>query len=157
MQHNTMSKKTSIQFLIEKITTLEFSIKNLPDSKFSESYEYIFEVNPASAVDIPARTIDFITHIGIYSDTTKTKNICELITSVKYGIKNLDQFIDEKDENLLHLPDQFMQTLLSISLSTSRGILAAKTEGTILNNVYLPVLNPTQFAHTDKIENKVEQ
>ena len=60
----------------------------------------------------------------------------------------MPNFIDENDKNIFHLPDQFIQTLLSISLSTTRGILAAKTEGTNLKNVYLPVLNPTQFKST---------
>lgn len=146
-----MSKKINIQFFIKDISTLEFSVKNPPDKTFKIPKDVVFQVTPSSSIDLPSSTVDFITFIGIYLDKEKTKNICELVTSIKFGIKDLTKFIDEKDKNLLHLPDQFMQTLLSISLSTNRGILAAKTEGTALNNVYLPVLNPTQFEPTDKI------
>ena len=63
----------------------------------------------------------------------------------QYEIINFEEFINPQDSNSIMIPDQFVHTLLSISLSTSRGILAAKTEGTILKKIYMPVMNPAGF------------
>ena len=38
-----------------------------------------------------------------------------------------------------------MTTLLSISLSTARGIFASKIEGSALEGVYMPIVNPASF------------
>ena len=140
-----MDKKINIQFYIKDISTLEFSIKNLQLNLTELKENLIFKVTPSFSLDVVSKVVDINTLIGIYFDKKKQNRICELLTSIKFGVKNIDSFIDKKDDNLVNLPDQFIQTLISISLSTSRGILAAKTEGTILNGIYLPVLNPSKF------------
>ena len=140
-----MDKKINIQFYIKDISTLEFSVKNLQLNLTELKENLIFKVTPSFSLDVVSKVVDINTLIGIYFDKKKQNRICELLTSIKFGVKNIDSFIDKKDDNLVNLPDQFIQTLISISLSTSRGILAAKTEGTILNGIYLPVLNPSKF------------
>lgn len=150
-----MDKKVNIQFFIKEISTIEFSVKNSPNLKIKENNDAVFEVSPSTAIDTKSSTINFIIQIGIYSDNTKKESLCRLVSSIKYGIKNMEVLIDENDNNRIRIPNQFMQTLLSLSLSTSRGILAVKTEGTNLMNTYLPVLNPTNFKPAEHLAERV--
>lgn len=145
MWHRVMKEKINIQFLIEEISTLEFSIKNQPSINIDDYENLVINVNPSSSVDIKSGIVDFIIMISIHSGGKEKIIICELVTSIKFAIKNFAQFLDKENNKLLRMPDQFMHTMLSIALSTSRGILASKTEGTNLQKVYLPILNPADF------------
>lgn len=47
------------------------------------------------------------------------------------------------------IPHDFLQYMASISVGTARGVIHAKTEGTILNPVVLPPINLTEIIKDD--------
>jgi len=50
---------------------------------------------------------------------------------------------DEKGQ--VNIPDDFLITLLSVTYSTARGILASYTAGTPYEDYFLPLINTSDF------------
>jgi hypothetical protein len=150
-----MSETRNITFRIKEISTLEFSIKNIPKEISPDPDNFKFEVLPQLFIE-SNKFIGFNTTINVLMGKENSLLICSLFTRIAYEIINFDEFINTQDSNSIMIPDQFIHTLLSITLSTSRGILAAKTEGTILKNIYMPVMNPAGFK-AKTIENALSQ
>jgi hypothetical protein len=139
-----MTDQKNISFRIKNISTLQFSIKNIPELDVVDKSLIHFQINPASFADKDNDVIGIDTLVDVYLDQENQIKVCELITRITYEVVNFSEFIDPSD-NSINIPDQIMHTFLSISLSTTRGILAAKTEGTQLRDVFIPILNPTGF------------
>ena len=139
-----MPDQINISFRIKNISTLEFSIKNIPELETVDKSLIQFQIFPATFIDKNNNVIGIDTVVDIFVDQEKQKRVCELITRITYEVVNLSDFIDSVD-NSIKIPDPIMHTFLSISLSTTRGILASKTEGTLLRDVFIPILNPAGF------------
>jgi hypothetical protein len=45
----------------------------------------------------------------------------------------------------IKIPNELLITLLSVSYSTTRGVLAAQTAGTDYSNVFLPLVGTSEF------------
>lgn len=144
-----MTDKVNISFRIKNISTLEFGIKNIPEIETIDKDLFQFQILPASFIDKEKNIIGIDTVVDIFIDVEKQKKVCELITRISYEVINLHDFYNNEDDAII-IPDQFMITLISIALSTTRGILTAKTEGTLLREVYLPILNPASFKPVEK-------
>jgi hypothetical protein len=140
-----MSEQINFTFRIKQIATLEFSIKNIPEGISINPDIFKFGINPQLFIESDEKVIGFNTIINVIAEEASPNLICTLATRISFEIINFQDFVIPEDPNSLNLPDTFIQTLLSISLSTSRGILTAKTEGTVLKDVYMPVLNPAGF------------
>ncbi len=144
-------KKISINFGIKEIKTIRFSLNDIPELDSIQNENVHFQIIPATFVNYEEKIIGFDIIITVYVDKEVKKIVCELIARVSFIVNNLKDIVPGKGKNAPKLPDHFMQTLLSISLSTIRGILFSKTEGSILNKFYLPILNPANFKPTSVI------
>ena len=92
------------------------------------------------------KIIGYNVFVDVFTDKSKSIKISELATQIIYEIVNFNEAIS-KDEakKVLNIPDIFITTLISIALSTTRGIFAAKTEGSVLDGVYIPIMDPKVF------------
>ncbi|HNY15014.1 MAG TPA: hypothetical protein PKI12_05710, partial [Bacteroidales bacterium] len=54
-----------------------------------------------------------------------------------------DYVVDENKQ--VNIPDDLLITLLSVSYSTARGIIASLTAGTEYQNILLPLVNIQEF------------
>lgn len=91
--------------------------------------------------------------IGVYFgiDYIQTKKIfLKIVVSCHFKIldESWNQFI-QKDEPKLIVPKGFMAHLATITVSTTRGILYAKTEGTQFSKFLVPLLNVTEMITED--------
>lgn len=138
-------RKLNIDFGIKEISTLKFSLNNIPGGIDITKENIQFQIMPRSFINYENNIIGFEIAVNIFLEKNGRDNICELITRSSFEVSNLKEFVPLEKKDTPDLPMNFMQTLLSISLSTTRGILIAKTEGSILNGICLPILNPTSF------------
>ena len=76
------------------------------------------------------------------------KIISRIETRTTFHISEIDKIADGES---LNLPKNLGITLLSISLSTTRGAFAAKTEGHFLQNYLIPLINP-QMMYEEYLE-----
>lgn len=141
--------KVDITLRISSIKTLKFSIDNTPEVFKLDRESFIFNISIASDINVSNKIIGFNVIQDIYLDKELKNRVCELITRIEFNIINFNEVIIKKDKDIL-IPDSIMVTLLSISLSTSRGVLAAKVEGSGLEGVNMPVVNPSNFKHVSK-------
>ncbi len=141
-----MGKKLDITFKIVDIRTLKFLINNIAEAYKADKSEFEFNISAATFSDASLKTISINILIDVYTDKTRQHKVSELITQMVYEIVNFDEVVKiDSVKNTLEIPDNFVTTLFSIALSTSRGIFAAKTEGSALSGAFLPVLNPAAF------------
>ena len=75
-------------------------------------------------------------------------------TLTSYHLSNLDK-IKKNDEEYL-LPKGIAVTLLSIALSTTRGAFAAKSEGSILADYVMPLINPEDMYEASPLKGSIE-
>ena len=146
-------KKIGINFGIKEIKTIRFSLNDIPETETVKNENVQFQILPASFFNYEENLIGFDIVLTAYIKGKQNKSVCELITRISFVINNLKEIVPEENKNTPNLPDHFMQTLLSISLSTTRGVLFAKTEGSVLNKYYLPILNPANFKPTGIVPN----
>lgn len=63
----------------------------------------------------------------------------------QFRISNMSKVIISDNGNI-DMPHHLATNLISISLSTIRGLIAAKTRGYFINNYYLPIINQTKLS-----------
>lgn len=66
-------------------------------------------------------------------------NVRTLFTFTLQGVKT------KIDKDTIVLPDEFLSTIVSISISTLRGILFSQFRGTYLQNAVMPIIDPKLF------------
>lgn len=59
-----------------------------------------------------------------------------------YKISGLNKIQEDESERGMAIPSEFLATLISLSYSTTRGVLLAKGMGTIIEKVILPIIDP---------------
>ncbi len=70
------------------------------------------------------------------------KDFLRIKTSNVFSIPSLSEFLDA-DKQLFNLPENVMITLLSLSVTHTRALLAKNASGTKFADLYLPIINPT--------------
>lgn len=153
-------KKIDITLRISSIKTLKFSLNNTDEARQTDKKLFQFNISLASFINPLAKTIGFDVIQDVFLDKEMTKKVSELISRIEFEIINFDDVVKHKEQQKeFQIPDQVMMTLISISLSTSRGIFASKVEGSSLEGVYMPILNPATFKklsvpHTPELTSK---
>jgi hypothetical protein len=66
------------------------------------------------------------------------------MVSFIFEIPDLKEYVDPKN-NIPKLPEEFLTTINSISISTVRGVMFSQFKGTFLHNAILPVVDPKSF------------
>jgi hypothetical protein len=151
------AEKMQIGFKFKMIKTLKFSVNNTDEAYKAKKEELQFNISAANFLDVENSVIGFDITIGVFIDKELTKQIADLIVRTEYELTKLSEIIKhDTNKNRILLPDQLMMTLLSVALSSARGILAAKTEGSVLEGVYMPIIDPTKFRTNVPIENTIK-
>ncbi len=133
-----------IQFSISDIQTLEFALTNTPEISAVEKMKFPFKIDAGYFFETDKKNVVIDVKIDISLNDSPESVVCHLLCRFKYFINNFDEAFTVKDGQITY-PAQFLTTLLSISLSTARGILVTKTESTNLRGIYMPVVDPSKL------------
>lgn len=151
MMQSLNNEKVNVEFGIEGIQILQFSLDNSSGHQSLETnYPYTFQINSGVLFDSANKLIAIDFNIIIYTSKEKKDKVCELTVRVSFNVVNYDQVVVEKD-NSVTIPDSFIHHIIAVTLSTSRGILFEKLQGSFLSNMVLPLFDVTQF---QKVENE---
>ncbi len=140
-------QKEEIKFLIKGIELLDLSII-YPKAPLIGEVVFKFNINVEIKIINEQNLILAIVSVDILDNKTVDKYGFIKVNCI-YGIDNLVSFVDAETKKV-DLPKQFITTLNSISLSTTRGIMYDQFRGTFLNGAILPVLDPTFFNKNTK-------
>lgn len=131
-----------IKFQIRNIELVDFSL-NHPLQPLIQETKYKFNINIEQKFIEQQNLVAIMTTVNMIHEEDQQVH-GSIKTNCLYLIDNLAQYINEEIKSV-ELPDQFNTTLISISLSTTRGIMFSQFKGTFLHNTILPIVNPTEF------------
>lgn len=148
------SLPNKIEFVFHSVKTEEFA--TIP-----ENFDLKSTVSVDTNIDIKVNESDKI--IGVFLTfqyLQKKKVFLKIKVACNFSVVDTywAQLIDTKD-NQLKLPKGFITHLLMLSIGTVRGILVAKTEGTVYSQFVLPTMNISEKIKNDfviEIGNKKE-
>lgn len=140
------TKNLIINFQIEGIELLEYAV-NSPSVKLPENIQYRFDVSIEHKISIESKKVFVITSFKILNDDLKL-NLGQAKISCIFNFPDVESFLN-KENNRVDLPQNLIDILNSISLSTSRGVMFTLFRGTFLHNVILPVVDPKTFTKNE--------
>jgi hypothetical protein len=103
-----------------------------------------FNINIETKADAPNKLLFAIIHIEILTED-QSQVLGGISVSCIFELKNFEELIKIESEGKLTLPQQLVDIINSISLSTTRGVMFATFKGTPLHNAFLPIIDPKQF------------
>jgi hypothetical protein len=132
---------------IINIKTLKGNIDDGSETDPTTITGYRFKTDLAIALNLEEKIVGLKLTIHI---ETLDKNKHELDIKASYThefvfrVENLEDFVDpkEEDEKEENIDPLLIGTLAGIAYSTLRGIIITRTQGTPLNAVILPVIDP---------------
>jgi hypothetical protein len=132
---------SSFQLGITKIKDIEFFVDENITINSNELVSINFEVNLNLNAEL--KLIDLI--LGVRYLYENEQCFLRIKTSNVFVIPTFDQF--ERDNNMNPLlPDSLLVTMLSLSISHTRALLAKNSLGTKFVDYYIPIVNPSELA-----------
>jgi len=155
--NNKRDKKTIfIQFKIDSIKKISFYEKdfkeyNLTSSDVSKgTVKLAVSVNINISNGIISFTINADFHPKPPHDNFSLFGIESLFS---FKVKDFKNVFDQKDKDKFKIPDSFMNEILNIAISGTRGMLAALISNPSYSKVILPIIDTKQILSSLKAEN----
>ncbi len=136
------AEEINIVWGFRAIEIIQSVLNPLPKPELKEE-NFFFNIQVEQKIDAANKLIQVIVHIHIQSNEVENE-LASLSTLCMFYIENLDALIEKGGEKM-QLPDHFINTLSSIAISTSRGIIFTLFRGTYLHRAILPIIDPTQL------------
>ncbi len=139
-------KKTDFmtEIQIRAIELLNGSL-NLPANPNTPVNNLNFSISIESRADSVNKLVFVIVHVEIKNDDLSAV-FGTLSVSCIFEIVNFKDVIKIEADGKVNIPEQLTETLNSISISTTRGVMFSTFKGTFLHGAVLPVINPKQFS-----------
>lgn len=131
-----MAEKKEIQFSIQAFEIGSFSSTIPKESVRKDRLDYRIQHQFDVDEEKKLFMVRFQIHVSVSPQSTV--ELANIETSTTFKLKGIEK------ENMRKLPDHLLITFLSIAYSNTRGALAAKAQGTVVGEVPLPLINPTQ-------------
>ena len=133
-------QKEDIKFLIKGIELLDSNII-YPKAPLTAEVTFKFNINVEIKTINEQNLIMAIVSADILDNKTLDKYGFIRVNCI-FHVENFISFINSETKKV-EFPKQFLTTINSISLSTTRGIMYDQFRGTFLNGAILPILDPT--------------
>jgi hypothetical protein len=150
LQYSLQSVKKLTSYL-NSLDTLP--VTNLEEEKIGVRKGFQFGFDQSTGIF----TIRVLTDFLCRTETPEPVKLFGGTIQCEYFFVDYREIIKKTDENQVDIPDDLLITLMSVSFSSARGMLAALTAGTDYQNIFLPLVNPREFKTMLKtVENKPE-
>ena len=73
------------------------------------------------------------------------ESFCDLNVENDFEVKPLAKIVKTEEEGKFDVPTEILRTIVSLSISTVRGILYEKTKGSIIQGEIYPLINPSSL------------
>jgi hypothetical protein len=149
-----MKMKTEIKEIKFQIKGIELLDLNIiyPTPPLHGEVIFKFNINVEIKIINEKNLIMAIVSVDILDNNNSTKYGFIRVNCV-FGVEDFVSYLNPKT-NIAEFPKQFITTLNSISLSTTRGIMYSSFKGTFLQGATLPIIDPTFL---EKNLNKAKQ
>ena len=144
---NKETPEKRVSYKIDGINDVEFHIYNLADygitngldkTKIFITYNWMINVYKQDK-----KLGVFLSIYYIYKiDENNSVPLVNYFNETKFLIDNFDETITVIDDTQFNVPDEAMETFLSIGISTARGILIEKLSKSPYSNIIIPAAQP---------------
>jgi len=133
----------AIQFKLTNVEVPQFAIlcdKEFPDPLHID-YGFEFSIDESSSSIRCDATVTYV---------DKKAPVMKIIVRCEFGIEP-NSWASLKKDGQLVFPAGFLQHLASLAIGTARGVYYGKTEGTIFNRFFIPLLDVAQAIKEDMV------
>ena len=135
-----MTKVKEVEFKLSRIKEISFSCTDLVNDLTYEVIEKDLKIEIGFNFLIRKKENEFVINTLILY-LFKTEEVLKYENQTFFNVKNIDQVItSEKDK--INIKDEFLLSLLSVVIGTTRGMMIKNTMGKKINEFPLPILNP---------------
>jgi hypothetical protein len=138
LEHKTFS------FGIRSVELLKhsFAVPNNPIDNFTN---FNFNIGVEQKLDHTNKLFIVILNIDVTSVEDIGTKLGSASIACIYDVENFDRIVNIDKSGKPNIDETITQTLNSISISTSRGVLSQLFKGTFLHNAILPIIDPKTF------------
>lgn len=136
------NKRIDIHSNIKQLRLIDCIIADFVPSSFAGKFDkgkVQFEFRIDVKTDIVKNTINIGLHISIYADEGKLINLGHLTSEGEFDVLNLEEVLSVFENKI---PTILLANFFGVVIGTSRGFLIDRTQGTIMEGVYIPIVNP---------------
>ncbi len=128
-------------------------IKNIEEEKIGITKGFQLAFDQSTGIFTIRVMTDFLCQV----ETAEPVKLFGATIQCDYLFVDFEGAVKQTAENQVNIPDDLLITLMSVSYSSARGVLASLTAGTDYQNIFLPLVNIQEFKTMLKsLENKEE-
>lgn len=116
---------------------------NHPKQSTADFNIFHFEIKIEHKTDIEKKTVITIIDIDTFNEPGDLK-LGSITASCIFEIANMSDFAD-LGGNTISLPNEFIDTINRITISTARGMMFSQFRGTFLHHAFLPIVDVLSF------------
>jgi hypothetical protein len=132
----------SIGFQIKAIELLDYAL-NAPNQPLQNNPVFQYDIQLQQRISNEKNLVIVVCEVSIFNES-KNYNYGKIKASCVYEVPELNSFVDNVTKHV-SFPEEFITTLNSVSISTTRGIAFSMFRGTFLHNAVLPIIDPSAF------------
>lgn len=133
------------KFQIRAIELHELTINKIAPGFVIHNFN--FEINVQTNVDRNQGIVIASTMVRINAED-KITEVGRVNCACIFSVENFDEVIIMRSDNYFELTEPFAETINSISISTTRGVMASEFKGTILHHAFLPLIDVKSLSKT---------
>lgn len=136
-------KGIDVELQIKAIELLNSSI-TLPANPNKPITNFNFNIEIESRIDEPKKRIFVIVHIEVKNEDESIV-LGSLSVSCIFEIANFSEVVKIEAGGKVSIPQELIDTINSIAISTTRGVMFSLFRGTFLHGAVLPIIDPKHF------------
>jgi hypothetical protein len=145
-----MAKTKEVQVKLLKVIELSFSCTDIVNDLDNNIIEKDLHIEIGFNFQIKKDVNEFIIKTLILY-LFKKDEILKYENQTFFSVLNIDQVVTS-DNDKINIKDEFLLSLLSVAIGTTRGMMIKNTMGKKINEFPLPILNSEELL--DKIKEK---
>jgi hypothetical protein len=145
-----MAKTKEVQVKLLKVIELSFSCTDIINDLDNNIIEKDLHIEIGFNFQIKKDVNEFIIRTLIFY-LFKKDEILKYENQIFFSVLDIDQVVTS-DNDKINIKDEFLLSLLSVVIGTTRGMMIKNTMGKKINEFPLPILNSEELL--DKIKEK---
>jgi hypothetical protein len=137
-----MAKVKQVEFKLARVREISFSCTDLANDLSYATIEKNLKIEIGFNFQLLKEENEFAIST-IIQYLYKAEEILKYENQTFFKVKNIDQVITLENEKM-NIKDEFLLSLLSVVIGTTRGMMIKNTMGKKINEFPLPILNPKE-------------
>ena len=145
-QKNIPVSQVPMKWQIKSIELLHMSMSIPQDFKLVQIFG--FNIAIETKEDPEQKFVFVIVKVKIYDNDNPSIELGSISVSCIFHIENIDEIATIQENGIRKIPYNLFHLLISVSVSTTRGVIFGTYKGTPLHGATLPIVDPKGFQYT---------